>query len=67
MRTNNKRNGGNKSMKKKIYTRPITVVLSDEMFDQIKDITDTADISMSDYIRRAIQEKLEHEKKEKEN
>jgi len=54
-------------MKKKIYTRPITVVLSDEMFDQIKDITDTADISMSDYIRRAIQEKLEHEKKEKEN
>ena len=45
-------------MKKKIYTRPISVVLSDEMFNRIKIITDQGDIGFSDYIREAIQEKL---------
>ena len=45
-------------MKKKLYTRPVSVVLSDEMFDQIKAITDNWEISISDYIRDAIQEKL---------
>jgi len=45
-------------MKKKIYTRPISVVLSDEMFNKIKLITDQGDIGFSDYIREAIQEKL---------
>jgi len=43
---------------KKIYTRPISVVLSDEMFNKIKIITDQGDIGFSDYIREAIQEKL---------
>ena len=45
-------------MKKKLYTRPISVVLSDEMFDQIKIITDQGNIGFSDYIREALQEKL---------
>jgi len=45
-------------MKKKIFTRPISVVLSDEMFNKIKTITDPGDIGFSDYIREAIQEKL---------
>ena len=27
-------------MKKKIYTRPISVVLTDEIFNRIKEITD---------------------------
>jgi len=45
-------------MKKKIYTRPISVVLSDEMFNKIKIITDQGDIGFSDYIREAIQEIL---------
>jgi len=48
-------------MKKKIYTRPISVVLSDEMFNKIKIITDQGDIGFSDYIREAIQEKLNKE------
>ena len=45
-------------MKKKVYTRPISVVVSDEMFDQIKTITDQGNIGFSDYIREALQEKL---------
>ena len=36
-------------MKKKIYTRPVSVVLSQETFTQIKEITDREDIAISDY------------------
>ena len=49
-------------MKKKIYTRPVSVVLTDEMFEQIKVIADTQDIGISDYLREAIQEKLANKK-----
>lgn len=45
-------------MKKKVFTRPISVVLSVEMFDQIKTITDQVNIGFSDHIREALQEKL---------
>lgn len=51
-------------MKKKIYTRPVTVVLSDKMFEHIKSITDQEDMSISDYIRKAVHEKLAQETKE---
>ena len=47
-------------MKKKVFIRPVSVVLPDEMFDQIKIITDAGEISISDYIRVAIHEKLAH-------
>ena len=50
------------TMKKKIYTRPVSVVLSQETFDQIEEITDREDIAISDYIRDAIQEKLANNK-----
>jgi metal-responsive CopG/Arc/MetJ family transcriptional regulator len=46
-------------MKKKMFTRPVSVILSDEMFEQIKTITDHGEIGLSDYIREAIQKKLE--------
>ena len=49
-------------MKRKIFTRPVSIVLSIEMFQQIKEITDHKDIGISDYIRDAIKEKLESEK-----
>jgi len=45
-------------MKKKLYTRPLSVTLSEEMFDQIKEITDQESIALSDYVRAALQEKL---------
>jgi predicted DNA-binding protein len=46
-------------MKKKFYTRPVSIVLSIEMFEQIKAITDQIDISISDFIRNAIKRKLD--------
>ncbi len=52
-------------MKQKLFTRPISVVLSIEMFDQIKTITDQRSIALSDYIREALQEKLETSNKNK--
>ncbi len=45
-------------MKKKVYTRPVSMVLSDEMFNQVKTITDNEDIGISDFVRKAIREKL---------
>lgn len=45
-------------MKKRIYSRPVSVTLSDEMFQQIYEIAEKQEISMSEYIREAIQEKL---------
>jgi len=45
-------------MKQKMYVRPISVVLSTSMFDQLKAITDESNIAISDYIREALQEKL---------
>jgi Arc/MetJ-type ribon-helix-helix transcriptional regulator len=49
-------------MKKKLYTRPVSVVLSVEMYQQISELTEQREISVSDYIRVALQEKLANEK-----
>jgi len=49
-------------MKKKVFTRPVSAVLTDEMFNEIKVIADKQDIGISDYIREAIQEKLADKK-----
>jgi metal-responsive CopG/Arc/MetJ family transcriptional regulator len=49
-------------MKQKVFTRPVSVTLSDDMFDRIKAITDHKGISISDYIRDAVREKLTSEK-----
>lgn len=48
-------------MKKKVFTRPVSVTLSEEMFDQIKTITDKGEIGLSDYIREAIKKELVNE------
>ncbi|HPM10819.1 MAG TPA: hypothetical protein PK941_10290 [Paludibacter sp.] len=45
-------------MKQKLFTRPVSVTLSVDMFDQVKAITDQEGIALSDYVRAAIQEKL---------
>jgi Arc/MetJ-type ribon-helix-helix transcriptional regulator len=45
-------------MKKKVFIRPVSVVLSDKMYEQISELTNKQEISISDYIRVAIQEKL---------
>ena len=47
-------------MKKKIYSRPVSVTLSECMFRQIYEIAEKEEVSMSEVIREAIQEKLEN-------
>ena len=54
-------------MKQKFYVRPISVVLSTSMFDQLKAITDESNIAISDYIREALQEKLKATNNNKKN
>jgi Arc/MetJ-type ribon-helix-helix transcriptional regulator len=46
------------TLKKRIYSRPVSVTLSDEMFKQIYETAEKGEISMSEYIREAIQERL---------
>jgi len=48
-------------MKKKLYTRPVSIVMPEKMYEQISELTDQQEISVSDYIREAIQEKLSNE------
>ncbi|MEI7639232.1 MAG: hypothetical protein WCJ37_18110 [Syntrophus sp. (in: bacteria)] len=54
-------------MKKKILTRPVCVMLSQEMYQQVFKLTDQHEISVSDYIRDAIQEKMATENQIKQN
>gem|GEM_PF-1113469 len=46
------------TLKKKFFVRPVSVTLSECMFQQIYEIAEKQEISMSEYIREAIQEKL---------
>ena len=46
-------------MKKRIYSRPVSVTLSESMFQQIYEIAEKEEVSMSEVIREAIQEKLD--------
>jgi len=50
-------------MRMKVYTRPVSLMMTVEMYEQVKTITDQGNIAVSDYIREAIQEKLDHEAK----
>jgi len=49
-------------MKKKVFTRSVGVMFTEEMYLKIKEITDQKDIGVSDFIRQAVQQKLEKEK-----
>jgi len=45
-------------MLKKRYTRPITITVEDVVYEKMKDITDKDEISISEYIREAINFRL---------
>ena len=45
-------------MKKKVFVRPVSISLSEDVFNQIYEITEKEEISLSDYIREAVEEKL---------
>lgn len=42
-------------MKKKLYNRPVCVVLSEDMHQRISEVTEKEEISISEYIRRAVE------------
>jgi hypothetical protein len=50
-------------MKKKIYTRSVGVMFTEDMYLKIKEITDREEIGISDFIRNAVQQRLEKEKR----
>ena len=45
-------------MKKKVFVRPVSVNLSEEVFKQIYEITEKEEISLSDFVRDAVEKKL---------
>ena len=46
------------------FTKPLSVALRSEAFDQINEITDKRKISMAQWVRGAVDAALEKEKKE---
>ena len=48
-------------MKKRLFTEHICILVSNEMREKIFQITDSKEISVSEYLRSAVKEKLERE------
>jgi len=46
-------------MKKKQFSKSLSVALSEEHFEMIKQITDEEQISMAEWVRNAVELKLE--------
>ena len=49
-------------MMKKVLVRPVSVNLSEEMYKKIFEITQEQEISISDFVRRALSARLEYVK-----
>ena len=47
-------------MRKKKYLKNIGVLLTDKQYEQLVQITDEREITMSEYIREIVQEKIGH-------
>ena len=54
-------------MKKKVFTKTMTVTIEEAVFETIKNITDKEEISISEWIREAINRRLEQENKPSED
>ena len=52
-------------MRKRLYTRNVGVLLSEDIYQQLIDITDTLEVTISGYIRDMVENQLI--KKENEN
>lgn len=51
-------------MKKKLYNRPVCVVLTEEMHQHVSEITKIEEISVSEYIRRAVENFIQQNEEE---
>ena len=54
-------------MQKKRYTKNIGILVSNETFEQLIEVTDKEEITISKYIRQLIEEKLNDAGREKTN
>ena len=50
--------GGESIMRKRVYIKPIGIMVSEEMFTSILEICDQEELAISDYVRSAIELKL---------
>jgi len=50
-----------KMAKKKLYTQPIGLLVSNDVHRKLLDLCDQQELSISEWIREAIEEKLDHE------
>ena len=48
-------------MRKKIYTKNVAVLLSDEQYDRLLWITDQLEMPLSEFFRMAVDENMESE------
>ena len=48
-------------MRKKTYTKNVAVLLSDEQYDRLLWITDRLEMPLSEFIRMAVDEKMDTE------
>jgi hypothetical protein len=53
--------------KKKLYTRPLALLVSDDIHRKIMDRCDQQEMSYSEWIRDAIEQKLVHEHEKQHN
>ncbi len=54
-------------MRKRILTKQVAVMLSEELYHLIIETTDRMEISISQFIRESIEERLNREEKENTN
>ena len=54
-------------MRKKTYTKHVGVLFADEVYDKIVQITDAKEISLSQFIREIVEEKINQSEEEELN
>lgn len=54
-------------MRKKRFTKNIGILVSNEIFDQLVEVTDRLEITISKFIRQLIEEKLNEPGRENDN
>jgi hypothetical protein len=54
----------NHQMRKRIYTRNVGVLLTEDIYQQLIDITDELEVTISEYVRDLLVNKLKENEKE---
>jgi len=52
-------------MRKRLYTRNVGVLLTNEQYEQLINITDKLEVTISKYIRGLVEKELKENQKEK--